>query len=667
MTMLLAKQAETTDHSATQFYQHLNNTLSDNYKIIQHDRSTNHLPKGSLFCLYQQNRSLLVFICHDKSHSNHLLQGNNTAIFEDKIASFDQLHYFQQSLFPQKLHPHANTLAPLIIIYPTSVAATTRLYLSNNGIRIFGNDALTPPILTALVHKYIGITLSDTTLDYMLNRFNPDAILMQQQPPPQSPQEQFSLNTEQLFALEQDLVLTADNKHPHPYNLRLIHGLAGSGKSMLLLHRAKRLYELYPEKKILVLTHNEAVHHYLKAHYKHLFKQQSNNCYPFMRWCLQQLQWTPQFVNQEEVMDVIVQIVAKHFNDDVLTVQAFIREMGFIKDRLIFTEIDYLRVDRSEQAYSFNAEIRVRLWQALLDFDTELRTRHLLLWSDLPRLLWKNMQTGAIKIEPYDHILIDEAQYFAPIWFEIIKAIIKPTVGQLFMVADPDQGFLNRTLNWKETGIDLRNRTLRLQRNYRSNPLILKVADAFRFNRTPDKTHHLLSNNTRADLSSPEHSPPEHSPPTLLHFYHEQDEKKHLMSEIDTLLQQGTSPQDILILDAANNNAHPLLQIIKQSLNQPACSVTEPHWDENVLRVCDLASATGIESPTVFITGLQALFEQENKTTLTEHEYRILALENTRKLYMGMTRACQKLVLLLTTDVIPNSLQIKEMDIPIIS
>jgi len=662
MTMLSVKPVETANHSTTQLYHHLNDTLADSYKVIQHDASTHRLPSGSLFCLHQKNRSLLVFICHDQLHSTSLQQDNNAAIFADKMASFDQLHYFQQSLFPKKLHPHANALAPLIVIYPTSVAATTRLYLSHNGIRVFGHDALTPSILTTLVHKYMGITLSDDRLDCMLSRFNPDAVLVRQQSQTQQSRKRFCLNAEQQFALQQDLVLSADNKPPHPYNLRLIHGLAGSGKSMLLLHRAKRLQDLYPEKKTLLLTHNQAVHHYLKAQYQYLFKQENNNCYPFMAWCLQQLEWTPHFVNEDEVLDVISQIVARHFKQEELTVALFIREMGFIKDRLIFTESDYLRVDRSKQAYSFSTDMRVKLWLALLDFDTELRQRHLLLWSDLPRLLWKNMQTGAVSLEQYDHILIDEAQYFAPIWFEIIKKSIQPTVGQLFMVADPDQGFLNRSLNWKETGIDLRNRTLRLKCNYRSNPLILKVADAFRFNRRPDKTHYMLSNNTNLSTTTTT-TTEEHVSPTLLHFYDERDEKNHLISEIDKLLQQGTAPRDILILDAKNSSAHSLVHTIKQSLNQSACSITEPHWDENVVRVCDLASATGIESPNVFIIGLHALFEQKNKVQLTEHEYRTLALENTRKLYMGMTRACKKLVLLLTADVIPNSLQIKEMNI----
>jgi superfamily I DNA/RNA helicase len=306
--------------------------------------------------------------------------------------------------------------------------------------------------------------------------------------------------------------------------------------------------------------------------------------------------------------------------------------------------------------------MRQRLWQALLDFDAALKARHIMLWADLPRLLWQDIEAGKLDIELYDHVLVDEAQYFAPIWFELIKKAIKPRVGQLFMVSDPDQGFLNRSLSWKETGIDLRNRTFRLHQNYRSNPLILKVADNFHFNRLPDEANHMLANKSCEGLP-----PSDCVVPTLLHFHNESDEKNRLLSEIHTALQQGTAPHEILILDAASSNTRPLLQTIKNTLGRPACILTDPYWDENALRVCDLESATGIESPVVFITGLQALFEKENISGIEDRERHTLVTENTRKLYMGMTRASKKLVLLLTANVIPQSLQIKELDIPTIS
>ncbi|MCK5919015.1 MAG: UvrD-helicase domain-containing protein [Cocleimonas sp.] len=664
MAIALPKYAVAADDVATQLYNHLRSTLASGYKITQH-LSSKDLPVGTLFCLQQENRSLLVFICSDSSQSHDLSELDTKKILTHKTESLHKLVRFQHSLLPEKLHTHADVLAPLIVILPKGIEANTRLQLTSSGLRLFGHDVLTPPLFLNLVTQYIGISMSNYALEYMRSRFSPESTLsknhsLHHTKNKSTPQlEQFLLSNEQEFALKQDLVLKADTDLPHKYNLRLVHGAAGSGKSLILLHRTKLLRELYPDKKILLLTHNKAINHYLRSRYEGLFQHQENECQPFMEWCLRQWKGTRRFVYEDEVMDVVVQMLERHFKGTSFTKNLFLREINFIKDRLIFTEANYLRVDRSGQAYSLNEVMRERLWRALLDFDTILNARHIMLWADLPRQLWRDTQEGKVTIEQYDHVLVDEAQYFAPIWFELIKKSIKPKTGQLFMVADPDQGFLNRHLSWKETGLDLRNRTFRLQKNYRSNPLILKVADEFRFNRIPDETDHMLAHKSLDGIP-----PSDCIAPTLLHFYHKKDEQNRLLSEIHKLLQQGTAARDILILDAGSFNVRPLLQTLKNTLGKPACILTDPYWNEDALRVCELNSATGIESPIVFITGLQALFNKEHRKGIGDRERHALALENTRKLYMGMTRASKKLVLLLTSDTIPQSLQIKEMAIP---
>ncbi len=668
MAVALPKYAVAADDVATQLYTHLTSSLADDYKIYQ-NLSTNDLPAGTLFYLQRKRRSLFIFICHEKMQLKDLAQLTNKEILSYKTEALQKIVHFQQSLLPDKLQRHANVLAPFIIILPDSLDAKTQFHLRSGGIHIFGHDALIPQSLSLLVDRYLGMSLSRHALNYMRCRFSPESAISKNQSLHQINQQHvslklghFLLSEEQEIALKQDLVLKAEDASPNNYNLRLIHGTAGSGKSLVLLHRAKLLRDLYPDKKILVLTHNKAINHYLKSRYQSLFSHQENECHPFMEWCQRQWKWTHRFVYEDEVMDVVAQMLERHLRGTIFTRHLFLREINFIKDRLIFTENDYLKVSRSGQAYSLGRELRERVWRAVLDFDTELKSRHILLWADLPRLLWRDMEEGKTNIEQYDHVLIDEAQYFAPIWFELIKKAIKPKVGQLYMVADPDQGFLNRSLSWKETGIDLRNRTIRLQRNYRSNPLILKVADEYRLNRIPDETEHMLAIQSCADV-------PEENciAPMLLHFHHQSDERNRLLSEIHSLLQQGTAPQDILILDAASFSVRPLLQTIKNSLNQSACILTDPYWDEKGLRLCELEAATGLESPVVFITGLQALFDNEKRTGIGDRERHALIIENTRKLYMGMTRASSKLILLLTSNVIPKSLRIKEMDIPSIS
>ena len=666
MALAIPKFSVAVDNTtAIQLHAYLSDALPSIYKIIQR-LSTDDLPTGTLFRVQKDTSNLFLFLCNDDSFVFDSAQSSTKKILSNKADELQKLLQFQASLFPQKLRAHASLLAPLVVIFPSSISADTHLHLRSRGIYIVGHDVLSSEQLAAIVGKYIGSPMSAYALDYMHSRFSPESVVLKTQSLHIADKsssveiENFLLNPEQEYALKQNLTLDDKSLATHPYNLRLIHGAAGSGKSLVLLMRAKLLGELYPDKKILVLTHNKAISHYLKSRYKNLSNKNNNSeCHPFMEWCLRQWKGTRRFVYEDEVMDVVMQMLKRHLQNTVFTKSLLLREINFIKDRLIFTEKDYLQADRSGQGYSLNSDMRMRVWRAVFDFDAELVSRHILLWADLPRLLWQDVTENQVSLDSYHHILVDEAQYFAPIWFELIKKAIKPSEGQLFMVADPDQGFLNRRLSWKETGIDLRDRTFRLRHSYRSNSLILKVADEFRFNRIPDEMALTLPVKPCGKFPSTRCKAP-----TLLHFHTRRDEQNRLFSEISKLLQEGVPAKNILVLDAGSFSVRPLLQAMKKTLGQATCMLTDPYWDEEAIRVCELNAATGVESPIVFITGLQALFDLENKAMRGDREHYALIVENTRKLYMGMTRASDKLVLLMTSDIIPESLKIKEMEIP---
>jgi superfamily I DNA/RNA helicase len=58
-----------------------------------------------------------------------------------------------------------------------------------------------------------------------------------------------------------------------------------------------------------------------------------------------------------------------------------------------------------------------------------------------------------------------------------------------------------------------------------------------------------------------------------------------------------------------------------------------------------LNAGTGLESPIVFLVGLNRLFEREQSLRLSDEDIDRLILENTRKIYMAATRAGQRLVI----------------------
>ena len=71
------------------------------------------------------------------------------------------------------------------------------------------------------------------------------------------------------------------------------------------------------------------------------------------------------------------------------------------------------------------------------------------------------------------------------------------------------------------------------------------------------------------------------------------------------------------------------------------------------IRVMSINSCTGMESGVTFVLGVGDLLNAANNIELSEDEREVIKQESTRKLYVAMTRAGQKLVLL-STERLPD-------------
>ena len=69
----------------------------------------------------------------------------------------------------------------------------------------------------------------------------------------------------------------------------------------------------------------------------------------------------------------------------------------------------------------------------------------------------------------------------------------------------------------------------------------------------------------------------------------------------------------------------------------------------------------------MFIIGLENIFDEEQSTELTERERHTLQSDHTRLLHMAMTRASERLYLLISTEKVPNSLILEGLDTPTLS
>lgn len=191
---------------------------------------------------------------------------------------------------------------------------------------------------------------------------------------------------------------------------RLIFGVAGSGKTVLLIARARFLALRHSNWKILALCYNRL----LRDLFFHLLNPQD-------------------------------------FDADI-TINTF---HGWARRYLLNANNEYSRLYNE-------AEKKAKKENKLNDF----------FQTTVPKLFLEMLKNGekSEKIK-YDAILIDEAQDFEQDWFKPIVEVLNPKTNSLLITCDGLQGIYERkNFSWSSVGIEARGRVRRFEKSYR-NPI----------------------------------------------------------------------------------------------------------------------------------------------------------------------------------------------------
>lgn len=478
----------------------------------------------------------------------------------------------------------------------------------------------------------------------------------------------FFLDYNQEWAAKLDLRTPQDSQEAsQDFSLRLVNGVAGSGKTLIALSRALLLAELNPSHKVVVLIHNTPVVADLKAKLIRTHGQLPANLsiLTFFSWATSQwirlYGYKPQFASPSQLK----QVLARQRSAFPLLTQTdaqLLDELDFINDTLQENETQYLNASRAGRGFALREKERSAVWGLYQAVTQALAAGPVktVLWSALPRgiCLAGEHRTMA----KADHVLIDEAQFFAPSWFQAVRLGMQDS-GSLFLCADPNQGFMKNRLSWKSAGLEVAGRTKKLHRSYRTTQAILSAASSV-------LQHYIKAAKADAeDFLQPDLRGMEPgSAPVLIQSDSTQDSIDQLLNEIEAALKtRRLTVEDMLVVFGDNRLQQPLHQRLQQRFGDNAIwnlnhedTKTEPPqgYQREHLRMASVGTATGLEAGVVFLIGMEALVSaaaQAAWQTQGDQEARAATTEaNARKLYMAMTRAGQSLVLLAAQPVAPD-------------
>ncbi len=453
----------------------------------------------------------------------------------------------------------------------------------------------------------------------------------------------FLLDYNQEAALKTDLALEGSGEAlAQDFRLNLVNGVTGSGKSLILLYRLRLLNELFPGKRFLVLTHNRPLIRDLEARYFRLTGREADNInwHTFNGWCRAQWPETEGWVSPigEPRRQALLRSVKNQRLRNVRLTTGMLRsEIDWVKDNAITNAENYLAADRRGRGFALNQGQRLQVFEAMHRYQQRLTPG--LDWADVPLRMWRFIREERVQPQPYDVVLVDEAQFFAPVWFEIVQTLVKPQSGHLFLAADPTQGFLRQGVSWKSLGLEVRGRSHLLKHSYRTTRAILDFATRFYQARLPEDAE-------ASDILAPDlQRMPLGSPPQIISLTSPQDEVSRVTNEIAALVQEGKPRGDIFVLHANARGCEQIITAIDKKLGRGAALDPKNSHPGNYVRVTTINAGTGLEAPVVFLMGLQQFFEQENSLRLSEDDRVELVLNNTRKIYMAATRAGQRLVM----------------------
>jgi hypothetical protein len=459
------------------------------------------------------------------------------------------------------------------------------------------------------------------------------------------------LDFDQEWCVKNDLDLLPDHEEilaETPATVRLVTGVAGSGKSLVLLYRALLSARLHPDARVLVLTHNKPLRYELERRTERLAKLPRNlSCTTFFQWAAKSLgKWNERMWWPSDIERAVSRLKESFPSLANLSTAFLTDEIGWIKDHRLLARERYQNADRAGRGTSLRGKQREEMWNLFLAYQHDQKNNRATDWHNIAlRFHEAAVMEKRLPFPCFDAIFVDEAQFFAKSWFEIVGAALKPG-GHLFLAADPTQGFLRRRQSWIAAGIDVRGRTTRLSHAYRNTRAILRFAREFYESR-----HDPGENET--DLNVPDDMllasvSEEGETPVELRVPGPQEEIARAVNEALTLREGGLQLGKLLILHANSSLESALRAALERKLG--ACQVHDaksgPVPADAFCTLTTLHAATGLEAPVVILLGMDHLLESERDLRLAEGDRADLRRDHTRMLYMGFTRAGQRLVVL---------------------
>lgn len=262
-----------------------------------------------------------------------------------------------------------------------------------------------------------------------------------------------------------------------------VSGSAGTGKTIVALHRAAFLARSNPDVRVLLATFSDALANALDDKLRRLLGTEPRLAERVEVYAMNAIGTRlyerhlgrPRIATREQVRALITRAAAT-LSDYRFTPHFLLTEWEQVVDAWNLESWEaYRDVPRLGRKTRLPEERRAVLWSIFEQVRAGLAEEGLITEAGMFTRL--AARVGEMKHPPFDHVVVDEAQDVSIAQLRFLAALGSNRPNALFFSGDLGQRIFQQPFSWKGLGVDIRGRSRTLRINYRTSHQIRTQAD----------------------------------------------------------------------------------------------------------------------------------------------------------------------------------------------
>ncbi len=262
-----------------------------------------------------------------------------------------------------------------------------------------------------------------------------------------------------------------------------VSGSAGTGKTIVALHRAVFLARANPDARVLLTTFSDTLANSLRTKLRRLVSNEPRlaerlevHAMNAIGRRLYELNIGRPNLASREVMNELLEEAASKIEGNKFSLQFLLSEWGQVVDAWqLETWEAYRDVMRLGRKTRLPEKPRRVLWSIFQRVRSNLKTRDLITAADMFSRLASRLADN--KHQPFDFIVVDESQDMSVSKLRFVAALGGGRANGLFFAGDLGQRIFQQAFSWKSLGVDIRGRARTLHINYRTSHQIRMQCD----------------------------------------------------------------------------------------------------------------------------------------------------------------------------------------------